>query len=246
MAIDADSELITGVNVLPGNGAGIEAADAITLIQQEEAAQGNDVQGLSIDGIGYNGSVLRELMDPEGLNLDVTVPPPPAPDRTTFSAERFTLTVLPDGATELTCPNGQTTRKKRRTAKDTGTEYTFKNRQCDHCPLREQCLENPQGRHPRRIAINDYESEYQRVKAKVQTPEYQQTRRTHRKVERKLGEVVRHHNARRTAYRGLSKVLTQIALTALVVNVKRMVGLMAEKTSKAIAALPVRAELAQT
>ena len=43
---------------------------------QEEAAQGNDVQGLSMDGAGYNGPVLRELTDPEGLNLDVTVPPP--------------------------------------------------------------------------------------------------------------------------------------------------------------------------
>jgi transposase len=42
LAVDADSELITAVNVLPGNGA--EAADAVTLIQQEEAAQGNDVQ----------------------------------------------------------------------------------------------------------------------------------------------------------------------------------------------------------
>lgn len=246
MAMDAESELITAINVLPGNGAGMEAADAVTLIRQEEAAQGNDVQELSIDGIGYNGPVLRELMDPKGLNLDVTVPPPQTTGRTTFGAERFTLTVLSDGTTELTCPNGQTTRKHRRTGKDTGTEYTFKSRYCNPCPLRQQCMENPQGKNARRIAINDYESEYQRVKAKVQTPEYRQTRRVHRKVERKLGEVVRHHNVRRTAYRGLSKVLTQVALTALVVNVKRIVELMAQKTSEALAALPLRAELAET
>lgn len=246
MAIDADSELITSVNVLPGNGAGMEAADAITLIQQEEAAQGNDVEGLSIDGIGYNGPVLRELTDPEGLNLDVTVPPPQTPPRTTFGAERFTLTVLPDGNAELTCPNGQTTRNCQRTGKDTGTQYAFKRSQCKGCPLREQCLQKPQGTKPRTVIINDYESEYQRIKAKVQTPEYQQTRRAHRKIERKLGEVVRHHNARRTAYRGLPKVLTQTVLTALVVNVKRMVKLLAQKTKEAISALPVRAEPAQT
>jgi hypothetical protein len=76
LAIDADSELITSLNVLPGNGA--EAADALALIAQEEAAQGNDVQELSMDGIGYNGPVLRELTNPEGLNLEVTVPPPQA------------------------------------------------------------------------------------------------------------------------------------------------------------------------
>ena len=243
MAIDPDSEIITGINVLPGNGAGMEAADAITLIQQEEAAQGNDVEGLSMDGAGYNGPVLRELTDPAGLNLDVTVPPPQTPERTTFGAERFSLIVLPDGNTELTCPNGQTTRCHRRTGKDTGSQYTFKKSQCAGCPLREQCVQNPQGKAPRNVIINDYDMEYRQVKAKSKTPKYQQTRRTHKKIERKLGEVVRHHNARRVAYRGLPKVLTQAVLTALVVNVKRMVKLLAQKMREAASALAVRAEL---
>src|SRR5262249_35357836 len=46
VAMDADSQLITGVNVLPANGN--EGADATQLIRQEEQAHGNDVQGLSI------------------------------------------------------------------------------------------------------------------------------------------------------------------------------------------------------
>jgi len=41
--MDADSELITGVNVLPATAT--KAGDAVHLIEQEEAAQGNDVQG---------------------------------------------------------------------------------------------------------------------------------------------------------------------------------------------------------
>ena len=57
VAIDAESELVTAVNVLPGNGA--EAADAAVLIRQEEAAQGNDVAEVSIDGIGYNAAADR-------------------------------------------------------------------------------------------------------------------------------------------------------------------------------------------
>src|SRR5208282_5327892 len=73
VAMDPESEIITAVNVLPANGE--EAADAITLIHQEEEAQANKVEALSIDGAGYNGPVLRELTDPQGLNLDVTVPP---------------------------------------------------------------------------------------------------------------------------------------------------------------------------
>ena len=48
VAMDADSELITGVNVLPANGD--EGADTVDLLRQEQAAQGNNVEAVSIDG----------------------------------------------------------------------------------------------------------------------------------------------------------------------------------------------------
>lgn len=244
MAIDADSELITSLNVLPANGA--EAADAIALIQQEETAQANDVAGLSMDGAGYNGPVLRELTDPEGLNLDVTVPLPAPAKRSTFGPERFSLKIIDSQRGELTCPNGQTTRQRCRTRQDTGYRYQFKTSQCRDCPLRHDCLTNPGSPRGRVVIKNDYETEYRQVEAKAQTPAYEQTRRTHPKIERKLNEVVRHHRARRTCFRGQPKVLMQALLTAMAVNVKRMVKLLAQKVSQALSALPVRAELATT
>jgi transposase len=242
--MDADSEIITGVNVMPGNGA--EAADAITLIRQEETAQGNDVEGLSIDGAGYNGPVLRELTDPNGLNLDVTVPPPQLQQRSTFGPERFTLTIINEEVGELTCPNGQTTQKRRRSRHNTGYRYNFKQKHCANCPLRAECLENPESRHGRVVYKNDYEAEYRKVEEKAKTPQYRETRRTHPKIERKLGEMARHHNARRAYYRGQPKTLIQGVLTAFVVNVKRMVTLLAQKMNDAVSALPVRAEVQMT
>jgi transposase len=224
VTIDPDSEIITAVNVLPGNGA--EAADAVALIQQEESAHGNDVAGISIDGAGYNGPVLRELTDPEGLNLDVTVPLPQTPTRTTFGPERFSLTVLESGERELTCPAGQATRQHYRNDKDTGDRYVFAAAKCRACPLREQCLEQPKRKGGRTVIKNDYEAEYQRLAAKAKTPEYEATRREHPTIERKLGETARHHGARRARYRGLTKVFCQGLLTALVVNVKRMLKLL--------------------
>lgn len=244
MAMDPDSEIITAINTLPGNGA--EAADAITLIEQEETAQGNDVQGISIDGAGYNGPVLRELSDPEGLNLDVTVPPPRPPKRTTYGPERFPLTIINEEVGEVACPNGQTTRQRYRTRKDTGYRYVFRKKQCESCPLRAECLENPDSKHGRVVIKNDYEAEYRKVEEKAKTPEYAETRRTHPKIERKLGEMARHQNARRARYRGLSKAFIQAAMTAIVVNVKRMVKLLAQKTNEAASALAVRAEMAAT
>lgn len=247
VAMDADSEIITAVNVLPANGR--EAADAVTLIRQEEEAQGNDVQGLSIDGIGYNGPVLRALTAPEGLNLDVTVPPPrpaPAPERPTFGLDRFTLTVLDDGSRVLTCPHGQTAQARHYPSQPTGTYFVFQAKSCAACPLREQCLKNPQSKGGRTVVINDYQAEYDQVQAKTKTPEYVQTRREHRKIERKLNELARHHHGRRGCYRGLPKVLAQSIWTALVVNVKRMVNLLARSAPATIRALAVRAQAVES
>lgn len=222
IAMDADSELITSINVLPGNG--LEAADAITLLQDEEAAQGNDVEALSMDGAGYNGPVLRELT--EDLHVEVTVPPPAKPERTTFGPARFALRIIDEQRGEITCPNGQTTRHRNRTPKGTGYRYKFKHSQCAGCPLRAECLANPDSKMGRAVLKNDYEVEYRKVEEKATTLEYAATRREHPKVERKLNELARHHNARRACYRGLPKVLTQVVLTALVVNAKRMVKLL--------------------
>lgn len=224
LAIDADSELITSLNVLPANGA--EAADAITLLAQEEAAHGNDIKGLSMDGAGYNGPVLRQLTDPEGLNVEVTVPVPTPTPRTTYGPERFALRVIDPQHREVTCPNGQTTQQRERNRHDTGYRFQFKAQQCAACPLRQQCLGNPNSKRGRIVIKNDYEAEYAQVAAKAQTAEYQQTRRTHPKIERKLGDVVRHHGARRAGFRGLPKVLLRSVMTAFVVNVKRMVKLL--------------------
>jgi hypothetical protein len=62
-------------------------------------------------------------------------------------------------------------------------------------------------------------------------------------IERKLGEMVRHHDNRHARYRGLGKVLCQSILTAVVVNVKRIVKLIAQKMSGPSGEIAVRAEL---
>lgn len=238
VAIDADSEMITAIRVLPANGA--EAADAVTLIKQEESAQGNDVEGVSIDGIGYNGEVLRELSDPQGLNLDVTVPVPEMPASTQFGPERFSLNVLG----ELTCPAGQTTQSREKVAQ--GYKYRFQPKQCVGCPQREECLQKPEGQGGRSVIKNDHEAEYAKAKAKVKTAAYAETRKVHPRIERKLADLTRNHGARRAVYRGLGKVRIQAFITAMVVNVKRMIRLRQTSTKIAVVlagGIGVRAEI---
>jgi transposase len=219
VTMDADSELITGINVLPANGD--EGGDAALLIEQEEAAHGNDVAALSMDSAGYRGPVLRALTDPAGLNLEVFVPPVERVSLPVFAPDQFTLSA--DGKT-LTCPAGQTTRTYERNAGDTGHKFRFAKKQCGGCALREQCLSNPQAK-SRTVIKNDYEADYRAAQAKAQTPEYARVRKEHPAIERKLSELVRRHDLRHARYRGLSKVLRQALLTAMAVNLKRMVKL---------------------
>jgi transposase len=130
VAMDADSQIITAVNVLPGNGD--DGADTPVLLRQEEKAHGNDVAAVSLDGVGFRGPVLRELTDPGGLALEVFTPPTET-ITPGFPPERFTLTVM-NGQPTVTCPAGKSTSKRHRNDEDHGWVYRFGFTQCRDCP----------------------------------------------------------------------------------------------------------------
>jgi transposase len=223
VSVDADSQIITAMNVLPG-GAN-EGADAETLIRREEEAHGNDVEALSIDSAGFQGPLLHTLTDPEGLNVDVFVPPKEPRCKRVFQAEDFTLS---QDKETLTCPAGQTANYRRRAWTQQGWQFYFARSICAACPLRSSCVPKLPHNAGRAVIKNDYEADLQAARAKVQTPEYQQVRRQHGAVERKLGEMVRRHGARRARYWGQPRVLLQQLLTGMAVNIKRLVKLMVD------------------
>ena len=222
--MDADSEIITGLDLLPANAN--EAGNAASLIEHEEQVHGNDIEQLSIDGIGFNGEVLRTLSDPEGLDVDVTTPPRDFNTSKGFESEEFE--VIDDGE-RVKCPAGEVSRKASVKKNKPNTKfYTFAAGKCAACPLLAQCHPNmkPGSKTGRQVSKNEYEKEYAAARAKATTPEYAEVRRRHPAIERKLNELVRHHRARRAVFRGQARVKIQQLMTGLVVNVKRMVKLM--------------------
>lgn len=223
LSIDSDSELICGVDALPANAD--EAANAKTLIEQEEAAHGNDIECLSIDAVGYNGAVLKSLSDEEtGPQVTVYVPPKQQPPRhpELFQSEDFKLNEAGD---ELTCPQGETTRKSYRDNLNHGQVFYYRVKQCRDCPLRAQCIlaGNKLGR---KVYKNDFIEQYKAAQQRATTDEYKQIRKEHPKVERKLNEMVRWHAGRHVRYRHRFRVKVQYLLLAIVVNCKRIVRLL--------------------
>jgi IS5 family transposase len=233
VTVDADSDLIAAINVLPASGN--EVQDATTLIRHEQQVHGNKVHGLSIDALGCRGEQLREWTDPNGLNLDVTVPPrqgkKPLPGY--FDDSQFTPSS--DGMT-VTCPAGQISQQRRPNRHRTGWTFRWAKGTCAACPLAAQCLPHLHSSYGRHVSTNDYAAEYAAVRAKAQTPAYQEIRKQHRRVERKLSDLVRWHRARRARYRGNPRVLLQALLTGLVVNVKCLVRHLTAPTVRAVVA----------
>ena len=221
VSVDADSQIITAMNVLPG-GAN-EGADAETLLRQEEAAHGNDVQAISMDGAGHQGAVLHALTKPDGPNVEVFVPAKESACKKEILPEHFTMSA--DTQT-LTCPGGHTASERRRHSSDTGFQFRFARATCAACPLQAACVPELPKTIGRTVFKSDYEKEVLAANAKAQTPASQQVRHEHPAVERKIGEMICRHGARRARYRGQPRVLLQQLLTGWVVNIKRVVKLL--------------------
>jgi len=246
--MDADSGIITQINVLEAGGD--EARDAVALVVAEQAAHGNHIEAVSIDGAGFNGEMLRELEGPAdeedaaaeegnpGLEVKVYTPPKAEPVDDRFTSADFTLNA---DRTAVTCPAGQTSRYRQRNTGRHATIFRFPRKTCDACPLPQPCVAEPNtGAFGRSVTKNDYEAEYQRARERAKTDEFAAVRREHPAVERKLNELLNHHGGRRARYWGRVKVHIQQLMTGFVVNTKRIltlvVALRAEPTAVPVAA----------
>ena len=235
--MDADSELITAVQVLYAGGD--EAQDAVTLVRQEQAAHGNQIENFSIDGAGFNGSMLRQLEAPEGAAVKVFTPPDKACETGVYPPGAFELS---EDLEYVTCPAGERSHSKS-PAKVGSTIYRFRSTQCKTCELLSRCKSTHGSRAwGRSVSKNQYEAEYQRARERSTTPEYAAIRSEHPRIERKLGELVNRHDLRRTRYRGKNNVHVEAVMTTFAANVKRMTKLLVERVRAS--ASPTAVEIA--
>lgn len=170
VAMDTDSQIITALDVLPGNGD--EAVDTTALIHHEERVHGNDVQAVSIDKVGFRGELLRTWHDSAGLNLEVVVPPIRERATPYFTADAFRHDAAHGS---LTCPGQITTARRTRNHVDTGWKYIFLRPACLACALQPQCLKQVSQTTGRMVVINDYAAEYADARQYATTDRYRAT-----------------------------------------------------------------------
>jgi len=215
--IDADSELFTGINVLPADGN--ETADTLTLVNHELQIHGNEIESISIDGAGHSGPLVREL---ESQGITAYVPHKVQTNGGKFINDQFEIS---DDKSHVTCPAGQRSQYKQRDHAKHTNAFRFNKETCDQCILKAKCID-PDQKFGRSVRKNDYQPEYDMIRERAQSDDYIEIKKEHPRVERRLGMIVVRYGGRRARYRGLDRVLSQNLMIGFVANVKRMIKLL--------------------
>ena len=222
IVVDTDSQLITAVDVLPGNAP--DNLGALELVEASEASTGSVVEEAMGDA-AYGDGGTRQTFAEAGRRLVAKVPG--RPDRSHFPKNDFHLDLA---AGSCACPAGQVTHTivpaGKRTDR-TGRTYRlqafqFDGAVCRVCPLRSQCIA-AQGWQGRRVLIHPQEALLQQARALQQSAAYDEYRARRVVVEHRLARLVQ-LGIRQSRYFGRVKTKFQLYLAATVANLTLVAG----------------------
>ena len=216
VVVDTDTQLITAVDVLPGNAP--DNLGALELVEQSEASAGVPVSEAMGDTAYGDGGTRQTFVD-TGRKLVARVPG--RPNRKHFPKEDFVIDLV---AGTCTCPAGQITRTIVPAGKRTDgtgtthrlTAFRFEATACWACPLRSQCIA-AKGRKGRQVLIHPQEGLLQEARALQQSADYDQYRRCRVVAEHRLARLTQ-LGIRQARYFGRVKTKFQLYLAATVAN----------------------------
>ena len=224
VVVDTDTQLITAVDVLPGNAR--DSRGALELVEQSEASAGVPVVETIGDAAYGDGGTCQDFAD-AGRKLVARVPG--RPNQKHFPKEDFVID-LPAGT--CTCPAGQITRQMvpMATRTDlTGRTYKlegfrFDGAVCGACPLRPQCVAARPGI-GRTVRLHPQEVLLQEARTLQQSPAFAQYRQLRVVVEHRLARLVQ-LGIRQARYSGRAQTKFQLYLAATVANLTLLTGKM--------------------
>ena len=222
IVVDTDSQLITAVDVLPGNAP--DNLGALELVEQSEASTDSVVQEAMGDA-AYGDGGTRQTFADAGRQLVAKVPG--RPNRSHFPKDDFHLDLA---AGSCTCPAGQVTHAMVSAGKRTDAAgrvyrlqaFQFDGAVCRECPLRSQCIA-AKGRQGRRVLIHPQEALLQEARALQQSAAYDEYRARRVVVEHRLARLVQ-LGIRQSRYFGRVKTRFQVYLAATVANLTLVLG----------------------
>jgi len=205
VAVDTDTQLITAVEVLPGNAP--DADKALEVVEASAAATGCEVEEV-IGDCAYGAGETRAEFAAAGRTVVAKVPD--IQNQGYFPKTAFEIDLE---ASTCTCPNKQQTRDFR-PAKGGGGTFVFAIETCAACPLRTQCTRGQSGR---TIQVHPHEVLLQQARELQASPAFHEARRRRQVVEHRIARLAQ-LGIRQARYFGRTKTLFQVCLAAAVAN----------------------------
>src|SRR5216683_2843540 len=211
VAVDTDSQLITAVEVLPGNAP--DAEQALEVVEATEAATDCEVVEVIGDCAYGAGSTRAELAE-SGRTIIAKVPE--IHNQEFFAKTAFQIDLE---AGTCTCPNQHTTRDLR-PAKGGGGMFVFATDTCAACPVRAQCTRSQGGR---TVQLHPQEALLQQARELQASAAFDEARRRRQVVEHRIARLAQ-LGIRQARYFGRTKTLFQVCLAAAVANLTLLVA----------------------
>ena len=216
IVVDTDTQLITAVEVLPGNAP--DNLGALELVERSEGNTGVPVEE-ALGDAAYGDGDTRQAFADAGRTLIARVPG--RPNRKHFPKDDFRID-LRQGS--CTCPAGQVTRKLLPAGKRTGSTgrthrlqaFQFDATVCGACSLRPQCVAGSSGK-GRTVQLHPQEALLQQARALQQSEAFAEYRKRRVVVEHRLARLVQ-LGIRQARYFGRVKTKFQLYLAATVAN----------------------------
>ena len=216
IVVDTDTQLITAVEVLPGNAP--DNLGALELVERSEANTGVPVEE-ALGDAAYGDGDTRQAFADAGRSLIARVPG--RPNRKHFPKEDFRIDLE---KVTCTCPAGQVTRKLLPAGKRTGSTgrthrlqaFRFDAAVCGVCPLRPRCVAGSSGM-GRTVQLHPQEALLQEARALQQSEAFAGYRQRRVVVEHRLARLVQ-LGIRQARYFGRVKTKFQLYLAATVAN----------------------------
>lgn len=207
--IDESSEIITNVDVTPGNRPDDEAVKNMLETTPVKPA-------ILLGDTAYGTLAARDEM--KRHNILPGAPLAHAAPASQRKSNRFTKGdfIIDMQKKTCRCPAGQET--SRLTISKKYSWFRFSTKVCNACPLRDQCTRHGKGKD---IDVHPQEARRQDILAQVNTPEFKQLYRKRSKVERVISTLVC-YGVRQARYVGLKKTGLQLFFTAAVANLVKM------------------------
>ena len=191
--VDTDSQLITEVDILPGNAG--DNTGVLELVEQSEENTGIAVEE-TIGDAAYGDGGTRQAFAEAGRTLIAKVPG--RPNKACFPKEDFQIDLTAGACTYPV------------------QSFQFDPKVCGACPLRSQCVAAGEGK-GRTVTLHPQEALLQQARAFQKSEDFAEYRGRRQVVEHRLARLVQ-LGVRQSRYFGRAKTLFQLLLAATVAN----------------------------